>query len=167
MEGNELQAKSNVPAGHKIALMRIGPAKRSTATARGSGAPAAPIEPGEHIHTHNLSYEELEFAYEFPEKRSRHSRPAEGHSDLHGLLREDGRVGTRNYIAVVAASNCAAHTAELIAQSFSKRTLPPNIDGVVAFPHGEGCGMSIGAGHRCSSSVRWPAFSLIRTWRRP
>ena len=35
-----------------------------------------------------------------------------------GYAREDGRAGTRNYIAVVAASNCAAHTAEWIARSF-------------------------------------------------
>ncbi|MDQ2901650.1 MAG: UxaA family hydrolase, partial [Acidobacteriota bacterium] len=49
-----------------------------------------------------------------------------------------------NYIAVVAASNCAAHTAELIAASFEDEPLPSNVDGVVAFPHGEGCGMSIG-----------------------
>jgi altronate hydrolase len=61
-----------------------------------------------------------------------------------GYPREDGRVGTRNYIAVVAASNCAAHTSEMIAASFHGAVLPPNIDGVVAFPHGEGCGMSIG-----------------------
>ncbi len=53
-------------------------------------------------------------------------------------------MGTRNYIAVVAASNCAAHTAELIAASFEGETLPPNVDGVVAFPHGDGCGMAIG-----------------------
>ncbi|MDQ6708321.1 MAG: UxaA family hydrolase, partial [Acidobacteriota bacterium] len=51
---------------------------------------------------------------------------------------------TRNYVAVVAASNCAAHTAELIAASFDEERLPSNVDGVVAFPHGEGCGMSIG-----------------------
>jgi len=62
-----------------------------------------------------------------------------------GFVREDGRVGTRNYIAVVAASNCASHTAELIAQSFLGEKLPPGIDGVVAFPHGEGCGMTAGA----------------------
>jgi altronate hydrolase len=53
-------------------------------------------------------------------------------------------VGTRNYIAVVAASNCAAHTTELIAESFRNEELPANIDGVVAFPHGEGCAMAIG-----------------------
>ena len=51
-----------------------------------------------------------------------------------GYPREDGSVGTRNYIAVVAASNCAAHTAELIAHSFDGETLPANVDGVVAFP---------------------------------
>jgi altronate hydrolase len=44
----------------------------------------------------------------------------------------------------VAASNCAAHTAELIAASYDGETLPPNVDGVAAFPHGEGCGHSIG-----------------------
>ena len=42
-----------------------------------------------------------------------------------GYQREDGRVGTRNYIAVVAASNCAAHTAEMIARSYEGETLPP------------------------------------------
>ena len=61
-----------------------------------------------------------------------------------GYLRADGRAGTRNYIAIVAASNCAAHTSELIAQSYAAETLPSNIDGIVAFPHGEGCGHSIG-----------------------
>ena len=45
---------------------------------------------------------------------------------------------------MVAASNCAAHTAELIARSFDGETLPPNVDGVVAFPHGDGCGHAIG-----------------------
>ena len=59
-------------------------------------------------------------------------------------FRDDGRVGTRNYIAVVAASNCAAHAAELIAASFAGEKLPENVDGIVAFPHGEGCGMTTG-----------------------
>ena len=54
-------------------------------------------------------------------------------------------MGTRNYIAVVAASNCAAHTAESIARSFEGEKLPANVDGVVAFPHGEGCGHASGA----------------------
>jgi altronate hydrolase len=67
-----------------------------------------------------------------------------GGEEFEGYLREDGRAGTRNYLAVVAASNCAAHTAEQIAASFANESLPANVDGVVAFPHGEGCGHSIG-----------------------
>jgi altronate hydrolase len=44
----------------------------------------------------------------------------------------------------VAASNCAAHSAELIERSFEGAPLPENVDGVVAFPHGDGCGHVIG-----------------------
>ncbi len=77
------------------------------------------------------------------EQPPRASRPAHPKAFL-GYRRADGRVGTRNYIAVVAASNCAAYTSELIAASFAGESLPPSVDGVVAFPHGEGCAQSIG-----------------------
>ena len=93
---------------------------------------------------HNLGFEEIEFAYEFPETDTPIVVPPGDGPTFLGYVREDGRVGTRNYIAVVAASNCAAHTAELIAESFRGEQLPANIDGVVAFPHGEGCAMAIG-----------------------
>src|SRR5579872_3180050 len=102
------------------------------------------IEPCRHIHTHNISFEELTFAYEFPEGDVPYPALPKNVPMFRGYLREDGRAGTRNYIAVVAASNCAAHTAELIAASFDDEKLPPNVDGVVAFPHGEGCGHTIG-----------------------
>jgi altronate hydrolase len=108
------------------------------------GRAKKPIEAGRHIHTHNLAFEELSFEYEFPSGEVPYP-PAPARMPMFlGYPREDGRAGTRNYIAVVAASNCAAHTAELIAHSFEGEKLPPNVDGVVAFPHGEGCGMSIG-----------------------
>ena len=73
------------------------------------------IEPGRHVHTHNVAFEELSFAYEFPSGEVAIARPSQDVPAFLGYPREDGRVGTRNYIAVVAASNCAAHTAELIA----------------------------------------------------
>jgi altronate hydrolase len=102
-----------------------------------------PIGAGQHIHTHNLAFEELELEYEFPAVEapipSRAASP-----NFMGYAREDGRAGTRNYIAVVAASNCAAHTAEQIARSYEGERMPPNVDGVVAFPHGEGCAHAMG-----------------------
>ncbi len=88
--------------------------------------------------------EELTLAYEFPTSEVPFPAPPKSMPTFLGFPREDGRVGTRNYIAVVAASNCAAHTAEWIASSFEGETLPPNVDGIAAFPHGDGCGMAFG-----------------------
>ena len=82
--------------------------------------------------------------YEFPTTETPVPTPRADAPTFLGYPREDGRAGTRNYIAVVAASNCAAHAAELIAHSYDGETLPPNVDGVVAFPHGEGCGHAFG-----------------------
>ena len=67
------------------------------------------IEAGRHVHTHNVTFEELSFAYEFPAGEISIPRPSQDDAATFlGYQREDGRVGTRNYIAVVAASNCAA-----------------------------------------------------------
>ncbi len=138
------RVRSAVPAGHKVALKNI--AKGETIYRYGQviGRAKADIAQGEHMHVHNVGFEEVSFDYEFPTAEvPLPAVPANAPTFL-GYKREDGRAGTRNYVAVVAASNCAAHTAELIAHSFDGATLPPGVDGVIAFPHGEGCGMSIG-----------------------
>ncbi|HVV44057.1 MAG TPA: UxaA family hydrolase, partial [Bryobacteraceae bacterium] len=135
--GETFTAKNNIPPGHKVAVKTIRAGENVIRYGQRIGRAKCDIAIGEHIHTHNLGFEELEFAYEFPEGDSAvPAPPANGPSFL-GYLREDGRVGTRNYVAVVAASNCAAHTAEKIAESFRGESLPGNIDGVVAFPHGD------------------------------
>jgi altronate hydrolase len=133
-----------VPAGHKIATARIPAGDVVHRYGQVIGRAKQLIEPGRHVHTHNVSFEELSFEYEFPSGEIPYPALPKNVPAFRGYLREDGRAGTRNYIAVVAASNCAAHTAELIAGSFDGERLPSNVDGVVAFPHGEGCGHTIG-----------------------
>jgi altronate hydrolase len=136
--------KEAIPAGHKVAIREIAPGEAVLRYGNVIGFATTRITPGEHVHLHNLGFEELDSAQlaatEAPEPRRTHGRPA----TFLGYRRADGRAGTRNYIAVVAASNCAAHTAELIAGSFAEESLPNNVDGVIAFPHGEGCGQAIG-----------------------
>ena len=139
-----LTVRENVPAGHKVALERIATGEIIHRYGQAIGRARVPIEVGGHVHTHNVSFEELSFDYEFPNADRPLPKPHAGTPEFLGYAREDGRAGTRNYIAVVAASNCAAHTAELIAESFAGEPMPDNVDGVAAFPHGEGCGMSIG-----------------------
>ncbi len=133
-----------VPAGHKVALIAIASGDPIIRYGQVMGRARLRIEPGRHLHTHNVSFEELSFAYEFPEHEIAPNQPARDVPLFLGYPREDGRAGTRNYIAVVAASNCAAHTAELIAASYEHQAMPANVDGVVAFPHGEGCGHNTG-----------------------
>src|SRR5579863_9600419 len=144
IDGVPVEVLDPVPAGHKVAIARIQPSEVVHRYGQVIGRAKELIEPGRHVHTHNVSFEELTFEYEFPTGEIAYPAPPKDVPTFRGYLREDGRAGTRNYIAVVAASNCAAHTAELIAGSFDSERLPPNVDGVVAFPHGEGCGHTIG-----------------------
>ena len=62
-----------------------------------------------------------------------------------GFKRNDGRVGTRNFIAVVSTVNCSATVVHEIASYFTEEKLKKysNIDGVAAFSHSTGCGMEL------------------------
>jgi altronate hydrolase len=144
IDAHTVTVRDSVPAGHKVAVQHIAAGESIVRYGQVMGRARVAIEPGRHVHVHNVGFEEITFAYEFPAIETPLRASASDMPTFLGYPREDGRVGTRNYIAVVAASNCAAHTAELIAASYENDSLPPNVDGVVAFPHGEGCGHSIG-----------------------
>jgi len=62
-----------------------------------------------------------------------------------GYRRTDGRAGTRNWVLVVPTSMCASHEASTIsllaeANGVWSRDKYPNVDGVSAIPHTQGCG---------------------------
>ena len=134
--------RERVPAGHKVAIADIPDGAWIRRYGQVIGRARGAIAAGSHVHTHNLIYEDFHAEYEFPAAEPEPVSFRKNVPVFLGYPRQDGRAGTRNYIAVVAASNCASHTAELIASSYDQ--LPPNVDGVVAFPHSEGCGHSIG-----------------------
>lgn len=144
LHGIAVTLRSAIPAGHKMAIREIRAGEPVYRYGNLIGYATADIHPGEHVHTHNLGYKELALAEHMPaEQQPLRSQSPRGATFL-GYARADGRAGTRNYVAVVAASNCAAYTAELIADSFRGEALPENVDGVIAFPHGEGCAHAIG-----------------------
>src|SRR5579885_1707169 len=139
-----VRTRTAIAAGHKVAIRSIDAGQNVVRYGQFIGRAKTRIEPADHVHTHNLAFEEHALDYEFsPAETPIQQAPADAPTFL-GYARPDGRAGTRNYIAVVAASNCAAHTAELIAASYEGEKFPENVDGVVAFPHGEGCGHTIG-----------------------
>ncbi len=146
VEGNgvSFHTRTAIPAGHKVAIRAIASGEQALRYGQPIGAATQNIAVGDHVHTHNLAFSGRSLAYEPALEAPPMPGTARDVPRFLGYRREDGRVGTRNYIAVVAASNCAAHAAELIAASFLGEPMPPEVDGVVAFPHGEGCGMAIG-----------------------
>ena len=142
--GVTVLAHAAIPAGHKIALHAVSAGEPVYRYGNIIGFATRLIEPGDHVHVHNLGFEELQTTDAAPISEPAPPPPFAESATFLGYARPDGRVGTRNYIAIVAASNCAAYTAELIAGSFAGESLPANLNGVVAFPHGEGCAQAIG-----------------------
>jgi len=145
VDGLPVRTRDAIPAGHKVALWDIAAGETVERYGQVIGRAKIPIDAGRHIHTHNLAFEDLVLDYEYPSGEIAIPAARADAPTFLGYSRADGRAGTRNYIAVVAASNCAAHTADLIARSYEGAQLPPNVDGVVAFPHGDGCGHASGA----------------------
>ncbi len=163
--GVRVTADDAIPAGHKIALRDIAAGEMVLRYGQTIGRARVPIAPGHHIHTHNLAFEELHFDYEFPSAEAPAApRPAACPTFL-GYLREDGRAGTRNYIAVVAASNCAAHTAETIARSYAGKCCRKASMAWLPFPTAKAAATPWGR-MSISSAAPWAACWCIPTFRR-
>ena len=138
-----------IPPGHKIAPRRIEAGQAVRRYNQIIGFASQPIEPGEHVHTHNLNMGPDKGNFERDYAIGQDVRP-EGErrqARFMGIERPDGRVATRNYIGVLSSVNCSATAARAIADHFSRTIHPqaladfPHVDGVVALTHGTGCGM--------------------------
>ena len=132
-----------IPRGHKIATHAIAAGAPVRKYAQIIGYASRDIEPGEHVHDHNLEFRATDFEYKFSTNLRPAPTPTKEDTFL-GFRRENGKVGTRNYIALITSVNCSATAAHKIAAHFTPERLAayPNVDGVVAFAHGTGCGMA-------------------------
>lgn len=135
-----------IPPGHKMATRAIEAGAAVRRYGQIIGFASQPIRPGQHVHTHNLEMGEFERDYAFGAE-VRETVPALLPASFEGIVREDGRVATRNYIGILTSVNCSATVARAIADHFRRDGHPealaefPNVDGVVALTHGTGCGI--------------------------
>ncbi|WP_299209614.1 UxaA family hydrolase [uncultured Tateyamaria sp.] len=145
-----------IPSGHKIAVRAMSKGDVIRKYAQVIGYAAGDIAAGDHVHTHNVEFRGTDVAYDFA-SNLRPVAPVSGDTFM-GYRRENGQVGTRNYIAIVTSVNCSATAARMIAAHFTPELLAdyPNVDGVVAFVHGTGCGMADnGDGFEALQRVMW------------
>ncbi|MBP1804602.1 UxaA family hydrolase [Rubellimicrobium aerolatum] len=133
-----------VPRGHKVAVALIPPRGNVVRYGQIIGAAMQAIQPGEHVHTHNLGMGAHDTDYAFGTDLRPLPPVTEARSFL-GYHRADGQVGTRNYLGVLTSVNCSGSVARFIAEACEREDWlrdNPAIDGVVPIVHGTGCGMS-------------------------
>jgi len=144
--GEHIVSRSQVPAGYKIATRPIAKGEPILKYNVVIGFAAADIAPGALVHSHNTEFREFDRDYAHAsEYRPVEFVPAAQRATFQGIVRDDGRVATRNYIGILSTVNCSATVVNKIAEWFTPERMAayPNIDGVVAFSHSLGCGMEM------------------------
>ncbi|WP_454813547.1 UxaA family hydrolase [Labrys neptuniae] len=153
-------ALQRVPKGHKIAVVPIGEGEPIVKFGQIIGFASQAIVPGSHVHSHNCEFHAFERDYAFAQDARRESiLPLDQQATFQGYRRPNGKAGTRNYVAILTSVNCSASVARFMADAFNQSGVLadyPNIDGVVPFVHGTGCGMADrGEGFEIMKRTQW------------
>ena len=138
-----------VPQGHKVATRAIAAGEPIVRYGQTVGFASRAIAAGEHVHTHNCALHEFTRDYEFA-TAVRPIEPIAPPAIFQGIVRPDGRVATRNYVAILSSVNCSATVSRSIADAFRRHPITgdgfladfPHVDGVVALTHRTGCGQA-------------------------
>src|SRR5687768_7356928 len=140
-----------VPSGHKFALRPVAQGEPIRRYGQIIGFATQHVRPGQHVHSHNLAVGEgglqLDYAFCSEYKPVEYVPEAERRTFM-GFRRPDGRVGTRNYVAVLASVNCSSSATRQIVEHFRDPAVManyPNVDGVIALPTKGGCGAHYGS----------------------
>ncbi|RMI09656.1 UxaA family hydrolase [Cellulomonas triticagri] len=142
-DGLRVAVRDAVPRGHKVATRAVAAGGSVRKYGQVIGVATVPVAAGEHVHAHNLGFEEGEREHELGGTRTVLPVPPGPRPTFRGYRRADGRVGTRNFLAILTSVNCSASTARMIAAQFPAEALAAygDVDGVVPLTHQSGCGM--------------------------
>jgi len=156
--------RRRVPRGHKFALEPIDSGAPIRKFGQIIGFAKEDIPAGDWVHEHNCGMGgpdgTLTHDYAFAEGAVAPDMvPASQRASFQGYRRANGKVGTRNYIGILTSVNCSATVAKFIAEAVNRSGILqdyPEVDGVVPFVHGTGCGMeSRGEGFDILRRTQW------------
>ena len=149
--GADLETRGVIPAGHKFALRDIAEGEPVRRYGQIIGFATQAIGRGQHVHSQNLAVRDFDRSalYEIGAEvvPVRYVPEAERRTFL-GYRRHDGRVGTRNFVAVLASVNCSSTATRRVVEHFAAPGVLdafPNVDGVIGFPTKGGCGAHYGS----------------------
>src|SRR5262245_20650084 len=133
-----IEVRADIKPGHKVARRAVRTGAPVRRYGQVIGFATTDIAVGDHVHTQNLGIGELSAdRYEIGvDVKPVEFYPPEQMRTFDGFKREDGRVGTRNYVAVISTVNCAASVSQFVKDKFRDVQRDyPNIDGVLAITH--------------------------------
>ncbi|RWE22866.1 MAG: altronate dehydratase [Mesorhizobium sp.] len=152
----DVVAVNRIPRGHKMAAEDIAAEQPIVKYGQTIGFAKQRIAAGEWVHEHNVYVRAFERDYAIGTNTRTTQFVDEGsRQNFMGYRRPDGKVGTRNFIAVLTSVNCSASVARFIAEEIKQSGALrdyPNVDGVIALVHGTGCGIG----------TTGPAYDLLR-----
>lgn len=141
LDDRVISVNQDIPAGHKIAVNAIASQTYVVKYGQPIGLASREIAIGAHVHSHNLiDHHEVSgdlSAIDPP------PRPAQLQRSFDGFHRPDGRVGTRNYVALISTVNCSASVCHKVVERFDAERMKrwPNVDGIFAATHTTGCAL--------------------------
>ena len=145
LNGNSIPIQARIPLGHKIALTEISTGDAVLRYGWRIGSAKVDIHPGDWVHSHNLGIGDMERDFDIPQMDGlEEAHQQTSARTFQGFLRADGRVGTRNSIAIISAINCINPVVRCIQQYFTAEKLStyPNVDAVIAVTIDTGCSMA-------------------------
>ena len=139
LDGYGVSCREEIPKAHKVSIRPIPPHEPVRKFSQIIGFASRLIEAGEHVHLHNMEMGDVKRDYEIG--RGATKKAKEKTAYFEGIVRENGRVGTRNYVGILATVSCSSSVARFIADAFRGPSITgyTNVDGVVSFGHGKGC----------------------------
>ncbi|MDB5307069.1 MAG: garD [Gemmataceae bacterium] len=148
-DGQDISLPASIKMGHKFAVRPIKEGDAVSKYGQVIGFAGRNVAPGEHVHVHNVKIGAFERDYAFAAATPAPLPPPAEYRTFMGFDRGPGkpehlRYGTRNYVAVISTVNCSASTSKYIADRVRESGILknfPNVDGVVAIVHRQGCGM--------------------------
>ncbi len=138
----EIEVREPIALGHKVAVRDVEVGEPVRKYGQVIGFASVPIPAGAWVHVHNIEANLFDRDYAHGSVQAVVPPMGEPRT-FQGYLRPDGRVGTRNYVAVISTVNCSASTSKAIADRFRDGAWQrdyPNVDGIFAITHKQGCG---------------------------
>src|SRR5215470_1388486 len=102
--GRQVVIREPIGLGHKVALADIAEGEPVRKYGQIIGFASKAIAAGSHVHVQNLKADLFERDYAFASEHPEVPGPDRPRT-FRGYLRPDGRVGTRNYVAVISTVN--------------------------------------------------------------